>query len=368
MRHTKASPIPALCFLIDFLHFLLYNYKKSCSSFYIPHILQDRKEDIMFSAINWHDPYTLTEDRVVYTQEQHHVPGIHTLAHHSMKNSIPSLKWHYHENSFEFTISTKGNFSFSTLSSSYHFSGGDVFISFPNEVHGTNDTPISLGELYWFQLDISNPKEFLFMKESAATHMITKLKALSHHVIQANAKEIHPLMQQAFYQAQINAEPEFIASYLQLFLHLVLASSDKENFALSPDIGRTLNYILDNITTEISLENLAELANLSCSQYKQKFKKQLGISPRHFINQQKIESSKAYLLEGMSITDIAMLLGFTTSSYFSKVFKKYTLYTPTEYLKKIKGGGKMYIHYHILSNYKNRQRSCLFLYQLSYKS
>ena len=38
----------------------------------------------------------------------------------------------------------------------------------------------------------------------------------------------------------------------------------------------------------------------------------------------------------MSVTDIAMLLGFTTSSYFSTVFKKYTLYTPTEYLEKEK--------------------------------
>ena len=79
---------------------------------------------------------------------------------------------------------------------------------------------------------------------------------------------------------------------------------------------------------------MAALANLSCSQYKQKFKKQLEISPRHFINQQKIEYSKLLLLEGMSVTDIAMLLGFTTSSYFSTVFKKYTLYTPTEYLEK----------------------------------
>lgn len=288
----------------------------------------------MYSAINWHDQYTITKDRIIYTQAQHHVPGVHALAHHTMKDSIPSLKWHYHENSFEFTVSTKGTFSFSTCTSSYRFSGGDVFISFPDEVHGTNDIPISLGELYWFQLDISNPRSFLFMDENAASRMIARLNALPHHVVQANAREIQPLIQQAFYQAQMNAEPELIASYLQLFLHLVVISSNNEKFALSPDIGRTLNYILDNITSELPLEELADLANLSCSQYKQKFKKQLGISPRHFINQQKIEHAKVLLMEGMSVTDIAMLLGFTTSSYFSTVFKKYTLYTPTEYLEK----------------------------------
>ena len=290
----------------------------------------------MFSAINWHDQYTLTKERIIYTQEQHHVPGVHALARHTMKDSIPSLKWHYHENSFEFTISTKGTFSFSTQTSSYRFSGGDVFIAFPDEIHGTNDIPVSVGEIYWFQLDVSNPKEFLFMNEDTAIHMIENLRALPHHVVQANAEEMRPLIQQAFYLAQKNEEPDFIASYLQLFLYLLIHSANNEKFALSPDIGRTLNYILDNITEELPLEELAALANLSCSQYKQKFKKQLGISPRHFINQQKIEYSKLLLLEGMSVTDIAMLLGFTTSSYFSTVFKKYTLYTPTEYLEKEK--------------------------------
>ena len=64
-----------------------------------------------------------------------------------------------------------------------------------------------------------------------------------------------------------------------------------------------------------------------------KFKRQLGTSPRNFINQQKIEQAKILLLEKMSITDVAMYLGFTSSSYFSTVFKKFTLYTPSEYIK-----------------------------------
>lgn len=90
---------------------------------------------------------------------------------------------------------------------------------------------------------------------------------------------------------------------------------------------------MDHITSEISLEELASIANLSCCQYKQKFKKQLGISPRHYINQQKIENAKILLMEGMSVTDVAMMLGFSTSGYFSTVFKKYTLYTHTTILR-----------------------------------
>lgn len=55
----------------------------------------------METAENWKDSYTITKNGIIYTQEQHHVPGVHTLAHYIMKDSIPSLGWHYHENSFE---------------------------------------------------------------------------------------------------------------------------------------------------------------------------------------------------------------------------------------------------------------------------
>lgn len=292
----------------------------------------------MDTALNWHDQYTVTKDRIVYIEDQHHIPGVHAFARHTMKNAIPSLEWHYHENSFEFTIATKGTLNFCTRTSSYKFSGGDVFVSFPNEIHGTNNVPIALGEVYWFQLDISDEEHFLYLNRETAHYMIEQLNAIPHHVVQANVEQVSPLLKEGFRLTQMGEDPHIIAAYLQLFLYLVINSSHQEQFRLSPDIGKTLNYILDNITSEVSLEELASIANLSCSQYKQKFKKQMGISPRRFINQQKIEHAKILLQEGMSVTDIAMLLGFTTSSYFSTVFKKHTLCTPMEYVKSLQKG------------------------------
>ncbi|MGN1141152.1 MAG: helix-turn-helix domain-containing protein [Oliverpabstia sp.] len=289
----------------------------------------------MDSALSWRDQYTVTNYCSIYVEEQHHIPGVRTLARYIMKNALPSLDWHYHENTFEFTIATKGSITFCTPTSSYKFSGGDVFVSFPNEIHGTNHTPITLGEVYWFQLDISDPDNFLYLDRDTAHYIIAQLKAIPHHVVQANAEEVCPLLKQAVHLVQTGSDPHFVSAYLLLFLHLVIANSHKEQFRLTPDIGRTLDYILDHITSELSLEELASLANLSCSQYKQKFKKQLGISPRRFINQQKIEQAKLLLQEGMSATDIAMFLGFNTSAYFSTVFKKYTLCTPMEYVKSL---------------------------------
>lgn len=287
----------------------------------------------MESAINWHDFYTLEKDRIVYTDEQLHIPGVHVLAHQILRHTTYAHKWHYHENSFEFTVAAQGIFTYSTISSSYQFSGEDVFIAFPSEIHGTNRVPVSMGKLYWFQLDTSDENHFLFMNPDAARETIAQLNAIPHHVIQAKNTEIQTVLRRAFQCARSGESPQLVASYLQLFLHLVISYSQKENSTISSDIEKTLQYIQAHITNELSLEELAALVNLSCSQYKQKFKKQMGISPRRFINQQKIEAAKSLLLKGMSVTDIAMQLGFNSSTYFSTVFKQYTLYTPRDYIK-----------------------------------
>lgn len=59
----------------------------------------------------------------------------------------------------------------------------------------------------------------------------------------------------------------------------------------------------------------------------------MGISPRNFINQQKIDLSKTMLLDGHTVTDVAMALGFSSSSYFAYAFKKFTTFTPTEFVQ-----------------------------------
>ena len=45
-----------------------------------------------------------------------------------------------------------------------------------------------------------------------------------------------------------------------------------------------------------------------------------------------VELARQLLLEGRSVTDVAMELGFSSSNYFSSVFRRYTAMSPTQYL------------------------------------
>ncbi|MCI8853870.1 MAG: AraC family transcriptional regulator [Lachnospiraceae bacterium] len=283
--------------------------------------------------INWKDEYFTSKQRIVLTSEQLHIPGVRTFGMHDMQAAISPLQNHFHQDAFEITYVTKGSILFYAENIEYKVNGGDAFLVCPNEIHSTNETSMSLGKIYWIQLDVSHASRFLFLDKEAASLLIQKLYSIKNHNIRTDNQEIQAIITKAFSLALTPGNEMMIASYLIIYLHLLINFSREVQFPLTPDIGNSLNYILDHITSEISLDTLAEHCHMSTSYFKYKFKNQLGISPRNFINQQKIEHAKALLLDGQSITDVSMALSFSTTSYFSVVFKKYTSFTPSEYVQ-----------------------------------
>lgn len=282
--------------------------------------------------INWKDEYFVSKDRIVLTNNELRIPGIRLFATHKIQNAILPLLPHYHENCFEFTFVVKGSMYFYTAQKEYTVSGGNVFVSFPDEVHSTNDIPISLNHQYWMQVDISDPCNFLFLKEEIARELIQELYQMDKHLIPTDNKEIRYIIEKAFELTNSPGNRILIANYLSIFLQLLISHSKVSRYHASPDIETAITYIQKHVTEELPLEDLADLCNLSTSQFKQKFRHIVGISPRNYINQEKIEYSKKLLCQGHPITDVAMQLGFNSSSYFSTVFKKYTMEMPRAYV------------------------------------
>lgn len=280
------------------------------------------------------DQYVFSKEVILLTPREHHIPGLPTWGHHFPKAACSPVGWHYHVNSFEFFFLIKGKTAFVTQEGTHTFSGGELLVIFPNEIHGTNELPIGNCECYWLQVNISDENNFLFLKPDAAKEMIGQLSHITQRIIKMDLDQIHPLLKSAFEISLNGDNPQMAATFLQLILHYIITYARQGSSRMTPDIKRTVDCIHESLTTSVTLEQLAALANLSVAQFKSKFKDQVGFTPRHYINQQKIEYAKQLLLEGRSVTDIAMLLDFTTSTYFSSVFKKYTYYTPMEFVKK----------------------------------
>lgn len=135
----------------------------------------------------------------------------------------------------------------------------------------------------------------------------------------------------ASYIPDINSEKKCVCLYNYILLELLETINPKsENL----HVGKMLNYITQNITKSISLNDLSKLTNLTREYCSWIFKKETGEAPLHYINRQKMTVAKSLIQHNkMSLTDICQYLGFDNYNYFSRLFKKYHNSSPTSFKK-----------------------------------
>jgi len=91
-------------------------------------------------------------------------------------------------------------------------------------------------------------------------------------------------------------------------------------------------YIDMHFKEPLTLEQLAEDAHMNKFYLSHAFKREYGTSPINYMITKRIEESKYLLAEtDLSMSQIAQLLGFSSLSYFSQVFRKTQAVSPMEY-------------------------------------
>lgn len=97
-------------------------------------------------------------------------------------------------------------------------------------------------------------------------------------------------------------------------------------------LGTSIDYILEHLEEEITLDKLAKEAGMSRSYYSTMFKKLNGISVWSFITNQRVDRAQQMLKKtSNSILEISQYCGFGNISNFNRVFKRITGKTPKEY-------------------------------------
>ena len=97
-------------------------------------------------------------------------------------------------------------------------------------------------------------------------------------------------------------------------------------------LSKILNYIRENYTSNIQLESIAAHTNFSKQYCMRLFKKHMNTTINDYILELRMNHA-AYLLRDtyMNVNEAADYLGFSSVSYFSRVFKKYYGVSPSEY-------------------------------------
>jgi AraC family transcriptional regulator len=95
-------------------------------------------------------------------------------------------------------------------------------------------------------------------------------------------------------------------------------------------------YVEDHVAEHIPVSKLAALARLSRYHFCRCFRHSFGVSPHRYLSMRRVERAKGLLAKGhISITEIALDVGFHETSSFTAAFRKLAGQTPSSYRRSL---------------------------------
>ena len=144
------------------------------------------------------------------------------------------------------------------------------------------------------------------------------------------------------YDTALEYDEILLQSLVLELIHAILHDSEKllhqEKIKNSnyEAIEKVIAYIKENLTSDLSLEVIAEYAGFSPIHFHNCFKTATGKTLRNYVEEQRIKKAANMLVTtDRTLAEIAYECGFSSQSYFSYSFKRKMGMTPREYGQKI---------------------------------
>lgn len=119
-----------------------------------------------------------------------------------------------------------------------------------------------------------------------------------------------------------------------LVKHILLENMLKPAF--DENIQKTVTFIHENLENDLSIHNISQSIHVSKSVLYKKFHACFHCTVSEYINSKRVEKSIELLTKtDLSIEEIAQKVGFSSTSYYTKTFKRLKGIPPLKYKKKL---------------------------------
>lgn len=254
-----------------------------------------------------------------------------------LMNSVKYVATHWHDR-LEFLLVLKGKVHVYVGREAFFLHENDLLLINSNEIHGVEATDEN--RLLVLQIPISYIKKFYenIEKETFQCHSYPDDP-------QENFNIIRSLMAQLMLTLTLKGEGYEIkvrSLVLDLIYQLISKYKSKNNQVSKihrkkniDRLTRITTYIQENYMHPISLNEIADMEQLTVPYLSRYFHNQIGQSFIKYLNGIRLERAIQYLVEtNWPIIDIAMECGFANLNSFHKIFKETFHTTPFQYRKK----------------------------------
>ena len=231
---------------------------------------------------------------------------------------------------YQLVYITKGKGTFSSESTpEQEVSKGQLLVLFPDEWHTyAPSTKTGWNEYYiGFEGEIANK----LMQEN----FLTKEKQVLDIGIN---EELVSLFRRALEIAEADrtASQQYLSGIAMHIIGCLLSITQNKLYEEMDNAAQKIEsakiIMQENIFKEIDAEELSAKLGLSYSWFRKVFKEYTGYSPAKYFQELKLRKAKQMLIESpLTIKEICYELNYTSAEHFFTVFKKQTGYTPTEY-------------------------------------
>ncbi|APC14418.1 AraC family transcriptional regulator [Pseudomonas frederiksbergensis] len=236
---------------------------------------------------------------------------------------------HSHEH-FSIGAITAGRSTYIHEQAAFEVGTGTVVLMNPGDVHACNpidDQPWSYRMLYvdtpWLthlQHQLGFSKELDFRRFST-THC-------DHAELFSELNRLYDIL----LDEQLETLQKHSAA-IAFFTDVQLKLNPAELTVREPNLKleRAADYIRDNCTQSLKLEDICDAAELSASYLIRAFKQHYGMTPHAFLVNRRIQFARSQLRRGKLIADVALEAGFSDQAHFQRAFKQHLAATPGQY-------------------------------------
>jgi AraC-like DNA-binding protein len=271
-------------------------------------------------------------ERETYLWPDTHLRAVPHLGRVRYRRALPELPPHRHENAYEVCFLREGNLTWEIDGRPVLFGPGEVLVLAPAAEHGGARSMMERCRMDFLQVHAAPTGTRLARLVAALAATASRPRAAGAGVGEAFDRVL------AEVRRRDRWAPDGMEAAVAGLLVAVLRAHEAGmagGGAFSEPVARVARHFDRNPANWPTVHALARLAGLGATQLQERFRHETGLSLNAYALERRLARAKILIGQGRSSSEVAAVLGFSSSQYFATVFKRHVGVTPGAFARAV---------------------------------